>query len=504
MPSASPPDDDQPPLAPSGVPGFDRVLGGGLRRSGLYLFEGGPGSGKTIMASQIGFATAVAGGSVLCVTLLAESHGKWTDQLRDFGFFDDAVFPERFRVVSGYAAMSTGGLDALLRMLGDEIARRRPALLILEGFQVLNFFAGGELALVQFVHRLNALSSVSGCTSLLLSMDGEDRTRPVHAVVDGIVHFSQFAQGSRRARELAVVKMRHGAPVLGEHVFTLQAPEGVRVYPRIEAVKTQTPDAPEHFDDGQRFGIAGLDAMVPHGLHTGTVTMLLGAPGIVKTLLGLKFLEEGVRLGQPVARFGFYETDARMLAKARGVSIALDDAVADGRCASVWMPPLERTLDELIEDLLKMVVDSGARRLLLDGVEGLLASAHRPDRAPRILTALAFELRARGVTTLMTEEMAVFERSIHSPHVEASSIVDNVLLMRFVEIDSQLRRLISVLKTYGGGHDAALRELVISDAGLAVRGPFSGTEQTMTGLGRSSAASGGDAAPSFVPDPRGQ
>lgn len=40
------------------VPGLDALLGGGLYEGGLYLVEGPPGAGKTVLTSQLSFKLA--------------------------------------------------------------------------------------------------------------------------------------------------------------------------------------------------------------------------------------------------------------------------------------------------------------------------------------------------------------------------------------------------------------------------------------------------------------
>ena len=72
----------------TGVPGLDEILGGGLLRSGVYIFQGSPGAGKTILANHIVHRHAASGGKVVYVTMLAESHGRMMQHMEGFSFFD--------------------------------------------------------------------------------------------------------------------------------------------------------------------------------------------------------------------------------------------------------------------------------------------------------------------------------------------------------------------------------------------------------------------------------
>src|ERR1700677_2651933 len=92
----------------SGVPGLDRVLSGGFFAGGVYIFEGVPGAGKTILANQIAFHQVREGKHVLYVTLLAESHSRLLQHLQDLAFFDGSVIPEKLTYVSGFRDLEEG------------------------------------------------------------------------------------------------------------------------------------------------------------------------------------------------------------------------------------------------------------------------------------------------------------------------------------------------------------------------------------------------------------
>ncbi|HEY1548340.1 MAG TPA: ATPase domain-containing protein, partial [Kofleriaceae bacterium] len=71
----------------TGVPGLDVILDGGLFRGGVYIVEGAPGSGKTILGNQICFHRAACGDRAVYITLLAESHTRLIQHLRRMEFF---------------------------------------------------------------------------------------------------------------------------------------------------------------------------------------------------------------------------------------------------------------------------------------------------------------------------------------------------------------------------------------------------------------------------------
>src|SRR6266850_789230 len=73
---------------PTGIPGLDTVLRGGLLKAGIYIVRGEPGAGKTILGNQLCFNHAAAGNRAVYVTLLAETHDRMLQHMQTMSFFD--------------------------------------------------------------------------------------------------------------------------------------------------------------------------------------------------------------------------------------------------------------------------------------------------------------------------------------------------------------------------------------------------------------------------------
>ena len=112
---------------PTGIPGLDQILDGGLLPAGVYVVQGPPGAGKTILANQACFHHAATGGRAVYVTLLAESHSRMFAHLRRMAFFDEIAIGERVYYVGGYSTLESDGLDALVTLVrGDRESRTPP------------------------------------------------------------------------------------------------------------------------------------------------------------------------------------------------------------------------------------------------------------------------------------------------------------------------------------------------------------------------------------------
>ncbi len=221
------------------------------------------------------------------------------------------------------------------------------------------------------------------------------------------------------------------------------------------------------------------------------MTMLLGVPGSGKTLLGLHFLADGARHGQPGLYFGFNEPPARLIDSARQVSLDMGEHVTNERLHILWQSPVENLLDALAERLLEAVQQWQIQRLFIDGFGGFQNAVAEPERLYPFFTALTHQLYTLQVTTLFSVEMNnLFGPVVEVPIGAASAIADNILLLRYVELRSRLYRLISILKMRGSAHATEIREFKIASEGLAVADTFESAEAILTGLAQLRAGSG--------------
>jgi circadian clock protein KaiC len=139
----------------------------------------------------------------------------------------------------------------------------------------------------------------------------------------------------------------------------------------------------------------------------------------------------------------------------------------------MWQPTTEGLLDGLGARVINAVREKGIKRLHIDSLGGMARVATGSARLIEFFSALMSQLRAMGVTVFATWEMRdLFAAEINAPAPELSSIVDNLVLMRFVEKDAELKRLLSILKMRDNRYDPSLLEVVISDHGIELSKAF--------------------------------
>ena len=469
---------------PTGMEKLDLVLNGGFLKAGIYMIVGTPGAGKTIMGNQICFNHVKHGGRAVFITLLAETHARMLAHIRQMTFVDPSVIGDSLYYVSGYGALETDGLPGLQKFIRQVVRERHTTLLVIDGLATAQAVSERDIDYRRFLHELQVFAETSGCTMLLLTQPGPGSGHTEHTMVDGVITLYDRTIGPRAIRELEVGKLRGSDFLRGRHTFEITN-NGIEVHPRIEAVFSNPSPATNEERSRLAFGVRRLDEMLLGGLLSGSTTALLGAHGSGKTVLGLHFLCEGAKAGEKGLYFGFYETPARLVAKATQLGMPTAEHIKNGLIQVVWQPALEDSPDALTERLLETARELGAKRIFIDGMEPLNALLTYPERSSFFFTALVNELRALGATTLMAAELPdVFGPNVSFPVPNAAAIVDNIIFLRYVELHSQLYRLISILKVRESGYDATIREFNISEKGIEVASTFESAEAILTGVAR--------------------
>lgn len=171
------------------------------------------------------------------------------------------------------------------------------------------------------------------------------------------------------------------------------------------------------------------------------------------------------------------------MAQGEGIGLPLERQRASGRLNLVWQTPYEVILDAVVADLLERVRARPVKRLFVDGLDALSSAAAYPRRTQTVLAALSNELRALDVTTVLSFEAPLLGGSgaIEIQGTPAA-LVENALLLRYVELRSSLHRLISVLKVRGSEYDPRIREFHISEDGIAIASTFESAENVLSGL----------------------
>lgn len=472
---------------PTGVPGLDEILGGGLPEYSFNLIIGTPGSGKTTLAHQIMFALASAERPALFFTVLGEPPIKMLRYQQQMAFFDVAKLGASIHFQDLSDVVLEQDLSRVLEHIVRRVEEIGPGLVIVDSFQTVMRAAASlgpsGMNLQSFVQRLAVHLTSWQATTFLIGEYVEDTLRgnPVFTVADGILTLTQDVDRNSVVRKLQVLKCRGQAPMPGLHTFRITR-EGIQAFPRIGLAGPQVGRA---LPLGHApTDVPGLDVLLGGGIPAGDAVLLTGPSGTGKSLLATQFVAAGARRGEPGVIAVFEERPREYLRRASGLGVGLEALVQQGTVEVIYIRPLDLSPDETLLEIRAAVERTGARRVAIDSVSGFelaLAPSFREDFREslyRLVTALT----GAGVTVLLTMEVTQNAHELRLSPYLTSFLTDDIILLRYVELAGRMETVLTVVKMRNSNHSRDLWRYEITEHGLVVRESLRGYRGVSTGV----------------------
>jgi circadian clock protein KaiC len=466
----------------SGVPGMDQVLGGGLPEYSFNIIAGPPGSGKTTLAHQLMFGMASAERSALYFTVLGEPPLKMLRYQQQFDFFDSDKVNEAVRFFSLGDDIASGDLNRVLQRISAEVETHAPAFVFIDSFRsVLLADRSGQgttfLTLQQFVQQLGMLmTSWQATTFLIGEYFSEDDPNPVFTVADGMIWLRQSLERNSVVRKMEIAKLRGAATLPGLHTFRITS-AGIQVFapPPIEPSESdRDTSAPI---SRLSIGVPDLDEMLGGGLPAGYSLLVAGPSGSGKSILAAAFLREGARCGETGVIAAFEQRPNR----SRERDIA--ELIEKGRIGVIDTRTLNMSVDEISLLLIKEIDRLKATRVVIDSLSGFelaLAPTFREDFRESLARMVA-ALATTGAAVLMTSELEDRYEDLRFSPYGTAFLTDAIIVQRYIEIDSQLNRVMAVVKVRASQHSHDLRRFDIDENGIKIGEKFTGYEGLLGG-----------------------
>ena len=471
---------------PTGVSGLDEILGGGLPEFSFNIIAGAPGGGKTTMAHQMMFAIATPERPALYFTVLGEPAIKMLRHQQQFDFFDQTKLNTSVRFINLSQVVLTQDLNVVLAEIIKEVESVSPGIVIVDSFRTVVRKAQadeGVWELQGFIQRLALqLTSWQATTFLIGEYDeSEIRDNPLFTVADGLFWLSQQLERNSIVRKLQIRKSRGQASVPGLHTFRITN-AGLQTFPRTLGL-TETEDRGR----GQRrlsTGLPDLDEMMGGGIPEGDSLLVAGSTGTGKSLMGTKFIVNGLKQGEPGIVAMFEERPDEYTERASTFGLDLVTPQKEGKLKLLYIRPLDLSVDETVREIIDTVKEIGAKRLVIDSLAGFemaLAPGFRTDFRESLYRMIGALTRI-GVTILSTVEVQEVFTGFTLSSYAISFLSDDIVRLRFVSINGQLRKMIVVIKMRRSAHSNHMREFEITSEGLVIGKRLTGYRGLTTGV----------------------
>ena len=451
----------------SGNTRLDAVLGGGLVLDAITLLVGAPGTGKTILAEQCLFANATPERPGLYLSTVSEPFDKLLRYGQALEFFDVTKLGRSVFYDDLGDAVHHEGLAGVLERIDALMKEHQPGIIVIDSFKALRTFAADDAEFRRFLHDLAGRFSVLAVSSLWVGEyePGEATNSPEFAVADSVIGLETRRSAERSIRYLSVRKLRGSDFLSGDHVYRITA-GGLVVFPRLADLR----DDVAYPSTGERVssGIAALDDALEEGYWSGSTTLIAGPSGAGKSLMGLHFVFAGAARDEPGVFVTLQENRTQL---ARVIS-RFGWSIDDPNVTVMDRSPVDLYVDELVYDLLDLIQEAGARRLVIDSLNDLIVAAPDPMRLREFLYSLVQRCAHLGVSLMFTYETAELFRITRLNELGMSHIADNVVLLQHVQDGSQMRRALTVLKSRGSSNSAVIREFTISVDGITLGAPI--------------------------------
>jgi circadian clock protein KaiC len=475
---------------PTGVPGLDEILGGGLPEFSFNLIAGAPGAGKTTLAQQIMFSLAGPDSSALYVTVAGEPPLKMLRYQQQFTYFDLARVTESVRYVNLTQEIVSGRLEQLLARIVQEVEATSPRVVVVDSFrsvaQAAERAENVALDLQHFVHQLAVRLTGWEATTFLIGeyLASEIEQNPVFTVADGVLWLYQSLDRNSMVRKMQVMKMRGQAPIPGLHTFRI-TDDGVRVFPRVivgPEEKSRGTRSKGTVPDRLSIGVKTLDDMLGGGIPTGHSVLVAGPSGSGKSVLATNFIMEGARNGEP-GIIAVFEKRPREYAQIGEGTREFEQLVRDRKIGIIHTRPLDLSIDETLHDIITAIHALKARRVVIDSLSGFelaLAPTFREDFRESLYRMVAV-LTGMGITLMLTAELEDSYVDLRfSPHGTAF-LTDTIIMQRYIELKGQLRRVLAVVKVRGSAHSKELRAFEITEDGIVIGDALGNYDGLLTG-----------------------
>jgi circadian clock protein KaiC len=445
----------EPDLVKTGISGLDAILSEGIPRGNVILLEGAIGTGKTTLGVEFVYRGASQFGEPGLIVLFEISPEKLVRDAARLGWnLPELERQGQMKIVFTTREVFRQELQQADSLLLEEAAKMGARRIFVDGVAGVIGTANGPAPreafhiLVEGLEREN-LTAVLAVEASALSGD-HSLALPEESIADTVVRLRMEDISRATVRSIEIVKSRGHDFQMGRHTFRIADGHGIQVYRRVQAPRPATRDRAAAYDTTTRVstGIPGLDEVTNGGYFLGSTTVVAGISGVGKSVMALQFLAEGVRRGERSVMFSLDEQVPQILRNAATIGIDLQPEIDRGKVRLQYDPPQEIEVDRHFSEIEHVVQEFQPRRVVFDSISTYGSSLGTRGRVFRdFFHALVALMKEHQTATVYNHENPeMLGMSSMMGDFAMSSLVDNIILMNWIEIGDAFRLGLTVAK----------------------------------------------------------
>ena len=467
----------------SGLPGLDEILDGGFIDERTYTIRGDSGAGKTILGYHFLTAGADAGETTVYFAFeetaadIASNAASLGFDLGDVIIEDMSPSATQFLDDGNYTVFGPGEVEAgsIVSRIGDSIEKHDPARVFIDPLTLLRHLSPDEFQFKRTTASLMSYMKERGITTLFTTQSTADQSdEDMQYLADGSIVLRRTENG----RELEVEKFRGSGFRSGPHGIRIDGGRGISVFPSLVPGDHSQSFTHETLSSD----IGELDELLGGGIERGSITLVSGPSGVGKSTTGTAFASAAAERGERAATYLFEESRDSFVHRSDAIGLDVTE-LSDTEGFEIHpIEPLTISADEFAHRVRTAVEERDIEFVMLDGTAGYRIALQDPETELRQeLHALCRYLRNMGVTVLLTDEVSSVTGPFQASDSQVSYLADNVVFIRYVEVDGEIRKAIGVLKKRFGSFESTLRSFRIASDGIEVGETLSDLRGVLTG-----------------------
>lgn len=462
-------------LVKTGISGLDSILSDGIPRGNLILLEGAIGTGKTTLGVEFVYRGASQFDEPGIIVLFEVSPDRIVRDAAQLGW--DLPALERagkLKIIFTTRQVFGQELQQADSLLLEEAAKMGARRIFVDGVPGVVGVPGNGWGveardtfhvLAEGLQREN-LTAVLAVEATAFN-DQRLLALPEETIADTVIRLRMEEVTRATVRSIEIVKSRGHNFQMGRHTFRIVDGRGMEVYRRVQAPRRLHRDEAAAFDLTTRIttGVPGLDAQVNGGYLIGSTTVISGISGVGKSVMGLQYLAEGARCGQRSLMLTLDEPVKQVIRNANSIGIDLQQFIDSGILRVQYDTPQEIEIDRHFHDIEQLVEEFRPTRVLFDSLSTYGSNMGTEGRMFRdffhALVALMKEHQTATVYNHENPEMLGMASMMGDFHM--SSLVDNILLMNWIEMGDAFRLGLTVAKMRANPNTRATHECEILD-----------------------------------------